>query len=97
MTMNKAKLPRWSYLPLSILFWVGVWWLLAVIFNKELLLPTPVAVIKTLGALMLTVMATKVESAITEQGGTVDIHYNIEIEDTNAGTVEYHIEVNPIV
>ena len=48
------------------------------------------------GALMLTVMATKVESAITEQGGTVDIHYNIEIEDTNAGTVEYHIEVNPI-
>ena len=26
------------------------------------------------GALMLTVMATKVESAITEQGGTVDIH-----------------------
>ena len=49
------------------------------------------------GALMLTVMATKVESAITEQGGTVDIHYTIEIEDTNAGTVEYHIEVNPIV
>ena len=49
------------------------------------------------GALMLTVMATKVESAITEQGGTVDIHYNIEIEDTNAGTVEYHIEVNPVV
>ena len=48
------------------------------------------------GALMLTVMATKVESAITEQGGTVDIHYNIEIEDTNAGTVAYHIEVNPI-
>ena len=48
------------------------------------------------GALMLTVMATKVESAITEQGGTVDIHYNIEIEDTNAGTVEYHIEVSPI-
>ena len=47
------------------------------------------------GALMLTVMATKVESAITEQGGTVDIHYNIEIEDTNAGTVEYHIEVSP--
>ena len=48
------------------------------------------------GALMLTVMATKVESAITEQGGTVDIHYNIEIEDTNAGMVEYHIEVSPI-
>ena len=48
------------------------------------------------GALMLTVKATKVSSAITETGGTLDIHYNIEIEDTSAGTVEYHIEVNPI-
>jgi uncharacterized beta-barrel protein YwiB (DUF1934 family) len=48
------------------------------------------------GALMLTVKATKVECNVTENGGTVDIHYNIEIEDTNAGMVEYHIEVNPI-
>ena len=48
------------------------------------------------GALMLTVMATKVQSDVSEQGGTVDIHYNIEIEDTNAGTVEYHIEITPI-
>ena len=47
------------------------------------------------GALMLTVMATKVENNVTETGGTVDIHYNIEIEDTNAGMVEYHIEVSP--
>ena len=47
------------------------------------------------GALMLTVKATKVESNVTENGGTVDIHYNIEIEDTNAGMVEYHIEVSP--
>ena len=49
------------------------------------------------GALMLTVMATKVQSNLTEQGGTVDIHYNIEIEDTNAGTVEYHVAVTPAV
>ena len=48
------------------------------------------------GALMIAVKATKVESHICEKGGTVDIHYNIEIEDTNAGMVEYHIEVNPI-
>ena len=48
------------------------------------------------GALMLTVKATKVSSAISEAGGTLDIHYNIEIEDTSAGNVEYHIEVNPI-
>ena len=48
------------------------------------------------GALMLTVKATKVSSAISEAGGTLDIHYNIEIEDTSAGNVEYHIEVTPI-
>ena len=48
------------------------------------------------GALMLTVKATKVSSAISEAGGTLDIHYNIEIEDTSAGNVEYHIEVSPI-
>lgn len=48
------------------------------------------------GALMLTVKASKVSSALSEQGGTVDIHYHIEIEDTSAGTVEYHIEVDPI-
>ena len=47
------------------------------------------------GALMLTVKATKVESNVTETGGTVDIHYNIEIEDTNAGMVEYHIVGSP--
>ena len=47
------------------------------------------------GALMLTVMATKVENNVTETGGTVDIHYNIEIDDTNAGMVEYHIVVSP--
>lgn len=48
------------------------------------------------GALMLTVRATMVKSALTEQGGTVDIHYNIEIEDTAAGTVEYHLDVTPV-
>ena len=48
------------------------------------------------GALMLTVKATKVQSDISETGGTLDIHYNIEIEDTSAGNVEYHIEVSPI-
>ena len=46
------------------------------------------------GALMLTVMATKVKSDVSEQGGTVDIHYNFEIEVTGAGIVEYHIEVS---
>ena len=47
------------------------------------------------GALLLTVMATKVENNVTETGGTVDIHYNIEIEAANAGMVEYLIVVSP--
>ena len=49
-----------------------------------------------IGALMITVKATSVKSAVTEQGGTVDIYYNIEIEDTAMGSMEYHLTVNPI-
>ena len=48
-----------------------------------------------IGALMITVRATKVESSVTEAGGTIDIYYDIEIEDTAAGTVEYHIQISP--
>ena len=49
-----------------------------------------------IGALMIAVKASKVRSAVTEQGGSLDIHYQIEIEDTAMGTVEYHVEVQPI-
>lgn len=49
-----------------------------------------------IGALMVAVKATKVQSAVSELGGTVDIHYNIEIEDTAMGTVEYHLDINPV-
>ena len=49
-----------------------------------------------IGALMIAVQATKVESRVSDQGGTVDIHYNIEIEDTAMGTMEYHLTINPI-
>jgi hypothetical protein len=37
-----------------------------------------------------------VNTAVNEQGGTLDIHYQIEIEDTAMGTVEYHVEVQPL-
>lgn len=41
-----------KFLPLiSALFWVGVWWLVALCFAKPLLLPTPPAVLKALFAL----------------------------------------------
>ncbi len=49
-----------------------------------------------IGALMITVKATSVKSTLTEQGGTVDIYYNIEIEDTAMGSMEYHLTINPI-
>jgi len=49
-----------------------------------------------IGALMIAVKATKVQSNVSEQGGTVDIHYNIEIEDTAMGSMEYHLDINPI-
>ena len=52
--MKAVRIPRRLYLPLSILFWIGVWWLLAALMNKPLLLPTPFAVIKTIGTLSLT-------------------------------------------
>ena len=38
----------------SILFWIGLWWLIAAVFQKPLLLPTPFAVLKTLGELAKT-------------------------------------------
>ena len=49
-----------------------------------------------IGALMIAVRATSVKSDLTEQGGTVDIVYNIEIEDTAMGTMEYHLTVTPV-
>ena len=47
------------------------------------------------GALMITVCATKVSYDLTEQGGTVDLVYNIELEKSAAGPVDYHLEIRP--
>lgn len=49
-----------------------------------------------IGALLIAVKATRIRSSVSEAGGTVDISYNIEIEDTTAGTVDYHLEITPI-
>ena len=49
-----------------------------------------------IGALMIAVRATSVKSALSDRGGTVDIIYNIEIEDTAMGTMEYHLTINPV-
>ena len=45
------------------------------------------------GALMLSVCATRVSYDLTEAGGTVDLSYQIEIEQTSAGVIDYHLEI----
>ena len=45
------------------------------------------------GALMLTVCATRVESDLTEKGGTIDLSYNISVEHSAAGVIEYHLDI----
>ena len=45
------------------------------------------------GALLLTVCATKIDYSIDEKGGTVDLGYNIEIEQSSAGVIDYHLDI----
>ena len=48
------------------------------------------------GALMIVVQAQKIRHSLSEQGGTVDLTYAIEIENSAAGTVEYHLDIKAI-
>ena len=45
------------------------------------------------GTLMITVCASRLEYSITEQGGTVDLTYGIDIEQSAGGVVEYHLDL----
>ena len=45
------------------------------------------------GALMMVVTSKKVAFDLTEEGGTVDLVYGIEIEQTAGGIVDYHLDV----
>lgn len=47
------------------------------------------------GALMITVCATSVSWDLSHMGGTVDLHYTIEIEKSAMGTVDYHLQIRP--
>lgn len=47
------------------------------------------------GALMITVCASKVTYDLTAEGGTVDLVYNIELEQTAAGQIDYHLTIRP--
>ena len=45
------------------------------------------------GALLLTVNATSVFFDIVPDGGVIDLVYNIEIENTEAGIIDYHLDI----
>ena len=45
------------------------------------------------GTLMLTVKATFVYFDIVPDGGTIDLSYNINIENTEAGVIDYHLDI----
>ena len=45
------------------------------------------------GALMLTVCAIRVETNLTQAGGTIDLKYSIEVEQNSAGFIEYHLDI----
>ena len=47
------------------------------------------------GALMLTVCANRIMAQISYQGGMIDLVYQIDIEQTSAGTIDYHMEFSP--
>lgn len=45
------------------------------------------------GAMMITVCANKVHFELNETGGIIDLVYAIEIENTAAGLIEYHLDI----
>lgn len=45
------------------------------------------------GALMLTVQATSVFYDIVPDGGVIDLSYTINIENTEAGVIDYHLVI----
>jgi len=45
------------------------------------------------GALLLTVKATSVFYDILPEGGVIDLSYQITIENTEAGVIDYHLDI----
>lgn len=45
------------------------------------------------GALLLTVRATSVFYDIVPDGGVIDLSYNIDIENSTAGIIDYHLDI----
>ncbi|MBQ8358818.1 MAG: DUF1934 domain-containing protein [Oscillospiraceae bacterium] len=47
------------------------------------------------GALMITVCATRIFVQLDDNGGVIDLVYSIDIEQSTAGTVDYHLVITP--
>jgi len=47
------------------------------------------------GALMISIRTERIESNVSESGGTLRVGYGIVIEDEAAGFIEYAIEIKP--
>lgn len=47
------------------------------------------------GALMLSVCARMIRVELSAEGGTVDLSYGIEIEHSEAGVIDYHLQIKP--
>lgn len=45
------------------------------------------------GALLITVCATRIFYEMSEQGGVVELVYNIDIEQSQAGMIDYRLEI----
>ena len=45
------------------------------------------------GTLMITVRATNVFYDIVSDGGSIDLAYQIIIENTEAGMIDYHLDI----
>lgn len=46
--MKRSNLPKWLFPFLSVLFWVALWWVIAAIYKKPLILPSPLLTAKAL-------------------------------------------------
>ena len=45
------------------------------------------------GALMITVCARRILAQLQDEGGMIDLVYDIEIENAAAGVVDYHLDI----
>ena len=47
------------------------------------------------GALLISVCANRVMADICHDGGMIDLIYTIELEQSAAGTIDYHLDIRP--